>query len=415
MSGAAIGLAFAAASTALFRFCVKSGLIQGGAQKVDAKQPEQQQEQQKQQQQQQHLLPSTVRSILSHRPEDIDPRMPEYIRLLSDLGAHECWHKHGTFAEHLVDVWSILVLWGQPEAVCRMGLFHSTYSNSFVNLALLKPDADRGVLRRLVGDEAEFLVDLFCSVPRMEILFKHCIPAGRVPESITVKHIRTGAPLVLDKKTIATFLLFTMADWSEQWFGWQDHMFGNHEGKFQFQDDNPHTLWPGDNRPGMWMSFVSRLGAMVREAADCGVAVPPVFAACTHELSGHDERRARDLYWDVVHNKTEARDAAAALAALQEAVACNPFVAEPRVVMAQLLLAAGRFDEAAAQARRAVELLSEWGTAWDKRVMWRGWVAWARVLLQSARERTWPDTAMGVINLGLVDGIDRGDTKAKAA
>ena len=47
--------------------------------------------------------------------------------------------------------------------------------------------------------------------------------------------------------------------------------------------------------------------------------------------------------------------------------------------------------------------LLAWGTAWDKRVGWEAWVAWARVLQQHAAEREpFPETVMGVVNLGLV-------------
>ena len=47
-------------------------------------------------------------------------------------------------------------------------------------------------------------------------------------------------------------------------------------------------------------------------------------------------------------------------------------------------------------------LLAEWATPWDKRVAWEAWVAWTRVLLKAARERSWPTDAMGMISLGEV-------------
>ena len=69
---------------------------------------------------------------------------------------------------------------------------------------------------------------------------------------------------------------------------------------------------------------------------------------------------------------------------------------------AQSLLGGRRFEEAAAEAAAALELLGEWGTAWDKRLSWEAWIAWARVLLKGARERAWPETAFGIISLGEV-------------
>jgi hypothetical protein len=190
-----------------------------------------------------------------------------------------------------------------------------------------------------------------------------------------------------------------MADYAEQHFGWQDRLFALPDGD-GVKRGGPHAPWPGDNRPGLWMGLNGRLGL---RAARCGVEpLPPVFARCTVELAREAEREARDLYWQVVCDP-EVQDAPArAEDRLRRAVACNPFVAEPHVLLAQLHLSAGRWDAALAEARAALALLAEWGTAWDKRVGWDAWVAWSRVLLKAARERDWPDTALGIISLGEV-------------
>jgi hypothetical protein len=42
--------------------------------------------------------------------------------------------------------------------VARCGLYHSAYSNSYVNLAIFKPDTGRETVRSAVGTEAEELV-----------------------------------------------------------------------------------------------------------------------------------------------------------------------------------------------------------------------------------------------------------------
>lgn len=59
----------------------------------------------------------------------------------------------------------------------------------------------------------------------------------------------------------------------------------------------------------------------------------------------------------------------------------------------------------ASQAERAVRLLCQWGTQWDKRMSWEAWLAFARVIVQNAKQRTWPTTAFGMLNLGLVEGL----------
>jgi hypothetical protein len=90
--------------------------------------------------------------------------------VLRAAGAGECWHKHGTFLAHLLEVHRILRLWATPDAVCRCGLYHSAYSNSYVNLAIFEPDVGRARVAAVVGDEAERLVHLFCVVPRQQIV-----------------------------------------------------------------------------------------------------------------------------------------------------------------------------------------------------------------------------------------------------
>ena len=51
----------------------------------------------------------------------------------------------------------------------------------------------------------------------------------------------------------------------------------------------------------------------------------------------------------------------------QHSVKLNPFVAEPRIAWCQLLYHRGAYNEAAEQSAKALELLYQWGTCWDKR------------------------------------------------
>lgn len=189
--------------------------------------------------------------------ESIDPRLPGLLKILQQRGAGECFHKHGTFYEHLLHTYRILKVWGCSDAIALFGLFHSSYSNSYVNLAIFAPDVDRNVVRGLIGDEAEALVHLFCVVPRQQVIFDNLMlkitddelaaglaqyenpkkssvvtEAGAkgahdkmklfVPEGgMVVQHIRTGEDIVLHRRLVAVFLLLTMADFIDQWFGFQ--------------------------------------------------------------------------------------------------------------------------------------------------------------------------------------------------
>ncbi|KAL8103555.1 hypothetical protein AgCh_027944 [Apium graveolens] len=51
---------------------------------------------------------------------------------------------------------------------------------------------------------------------------------------------------------------------------------------------------------------------------------------------------------------------------------------------------------------KGLTVLLEWGSPWDKRMLWEGWIAWARVLLMKAKKKSWPQTSWCILNLGLV-------------
>eukprot|EP00966_Prymnesium_polylepis_P270131 6240325-Prymnesium_polylepis.1 len=76
-------------------------------------------------------------------------------------------------------------------------------------------------------------------------------------------------------------------------------------------------------------------------------------------------------------------------------------------MIAQLHVQAGRWNEAQAAAASGLARLYEWGTCWDKRVGWEGWVAWARCIHFQARRAEWPETSGGVESLGAVDDAQR--------
>ncbi|MQL93785.1 hypothetical protein Taro_026441 [Colocasia esculenta] len=409
---------------------------------------------------------AAARPFLRGELEQVDPALPSLVAVLRSVGAGECWHKHGSFLDHLVEVYRILKLWSAPDDVARCGLFHSAYSNSYVNLAIFDPSTSRDCVSGLLGGPAERLVHLFCVVPRQplihdDLLFRYASDAElaehlRLSEAslaelrergasdpeepwrrklrevlpadgVTARHIKTGEPVAVSRRMVAVFLLMTMADFSDQIFGFQDALFDNVDGRLEFSGNNPTALWPGDGKPGLWVNSASRMGAIYALIAreeeiyqeerkkageepalerdeDIELVIPPVFEGCTRVLDAGDQIAARDMYWEAVcgggRGGAEALDRAEGL--LRGCVERNPFVGEPRLVLAQVYLGQGRWEEAAAEAEEGLRLLLEWGSCWDKRMAWEGWVAWGRVLLMKARERSWPETAWGVLNLGLV-------------
>ncbi|KAK8558833.1 hypothetical protein V6N13_098458 [Hibiscus sabdariffa] len=410
----------------------------------------------------QSLLASS-RPFLRGELHSVDNNLPSLVAVLRSVGAGECWHKHGSFLEHLVDIYRILKIWKAQDPVCLCGLFHSAYSNSYVNLAIFDPSTGRDVVRAHVGEAAERLIHLFCIVPRQplihdDLLFKYSDSelvqhlgaseislknakekgvfddeeawrkklGGLLPENgVVVKHIKTGEDVSVSRRVLAIFLLMTMADFSDQLFGFQDVLFENHDGRLEFAGNYNVALWPGSGKPGLWVNSISRMGAIysliVREeeifveqrkrAGGVGVeikrdeeielVVPPVFDNCTKVLGAQEQIEARDLYWEAVCDDSKAGQERAEELLLRS-IEKNPFVGEPHVVLAQLYLTKGRFEEAEEEAEKGLVLMLEWSSPWDKRMSWEGWIAWGRVVLMKAKDKCWPQTSWGVLNLGLV-------------
>ncbi|XP_061357918.1 uncharacterized protein LOC133302189 [Gastrolobium bilobum] len=408
-------------------------------------------------------LLDSARPFLRGEFESIDKNLPSLVATLRSVGAGECWHKHGSFLDHLVDIYRILKLWKVPNSVCLCGLFHSAYSNSYVNLAIFDPSTGREVVRGHVGEEAERLIHLFCVVPRQplihddllfnysdEELVQHLHQSeislwnakekglfngeegwrnklqGVLPaDGIRVKHIRTGEGVHVSRRVVAVFLMMTMADFCDQLYSFQDMLFDNVNGRLEFSGNNFGALWPGDGKPGLWLNSISRMGALyaliVREEEifmeekkraglgvvdherdeDLELVLPPVFDNCTKVLDAGDQIVARDLYWEAVCD-VPGKGLGKVEELLVGSIKKNPFVGEPYVVLSQVYLTEGRFEEAEKHAERGLTLLLEWGCPWDKRTSWEGWIAWTRVLLMKAKEKSWPQSSWGILNLGLV-------------
>jgi hypothetical protein len=333
---------------------------------------------------------------------DLAPMLPVVLA----RGVGQDWHKAGTFRHHLVGVARSLALWQQPREVRLLGLLHSVYGNAFVDLVKFDAASERGRLRELVGDAAEQLVYLFCTASRAQ--FTQRVLAGEieVDGSVTVERIgQAQGAVCLSAYEVAAFLVVTMADFMEQWFSWQDDIFSGFP-QVAHRPQGVHwmaSLWPGPMRPSARMVHqISRLGeALQHPALRDLLPLPPVFAGCTKGLTAADEAAATSLYWSVIQQDQPLVQADATTAVLEQAVRHNPWVGEPQMVLAQLYLTAGRRDEARVAAESALQLFSQWGNTWDKRVQWEAWVAWTRILLQSSTDGTWPERVDKLNNLAL--------------
>ncbi|KAM7260117.1 hypothetical protein ACFE04_015858 [Oxalis oulophora] len=409
-------------------------------------------------------LLTAARPFLRGELETVDKSLPSLLATLRSVGAGECWHKHGSFLDHLFDIYKILKLWNSQDPVCLCGLFHSAYSNAYVNLAIFDPTTGREVVRSHVGEAAERLIHLFCIVPRQTLIHDDLLFAYNDVElvehlglselalrdakernlfnkeepwrvkinsllpinGIVVKHIKTGEDVVVSRRVVAIFLMMTMADFSDQLFGFQDMLFDNADGRLEFKGNTFTALWPGNGKPGLWMNSCSRMGAiynlivrdeeiMILERIKAGgvevdkdrdeeieLIVPPVFENCRRVLDADEQIEARDLYWKAVCDESNNEGLGLVEEWLLKCIEKNPFVGEPHVVLAQVYLNKGKFEEAESEAAKGLRLLIEWGSPWDKRMSWEGWIAWVRVLLMKAKEKSWVNTSWGILNLGLV-------------
>jgi len=141
------------------------------------------------------------------------------------------------------------------------------------------------------------------------------------------------------KKIIACFAILTVADFGDQRYGWQDLLYGNENAKMTWNNDaDPGALWPGDGKPGLWVSWASHLTKIVKDANVTGVVLPPIFNNCLETLSEENELKARDLYWKVITEYTPSDKAEKARELLHECVSLNPYVGEPHVLLAQIYI-----------------------------------------------------------------------------
>ena len=375
---------------------------------------------------------------------------PRCIQVLKERKAHLCWHKHSTFLDHLVSVHDILLRWMKLSSssssfstenddihsendddwtmIPRIGLFHSAYSNSYVNLALFNVTTERQVVQQLIGITAEEYVYIFCSINRQEVVVNTLLHQNYIPpEGLRVPHLRhANETIYLSARTLYILLIFTMADIADQYFDWQDLLFGggNTDGSMilpgydiYFERHNTKALWPGLSKPGLWMSYVSQLGHVARTyhnststtgstttttSASLGVpTLTPVFDNGTKVLLPNDELIARDLYWSVINGVIS--DEMEIIVTLQACMEKNPFIFEPIVLLSQVYAHRNDYTTTILYATKAMDLQQQWGIAWDKRMSYSAWVAWTKVLLQRAQQQLpWPTNAWDVNNLGYV-------------
>lgn len=96
---------------------------------------------------------------------------------LHEVGAAEVTHTEKGYLAHAIGVYNDLKKWGWDEELARAGIFHSIYGTELFQRFKL-PLEQRGEVRELIGERAEFLCWLNCAMDRPHFDRELLKPAG---------------------------------------------------------------------------------------------------------------------------------------------------------------------------------------------------------------------------------------------
>ncbi|HWZ63626.1 MAG TPA: aspartyl/asparaginyl beta-hydroxylase domain-containing protein [Steroidobacteraceae bacterium] len=233
--------------------------------------------------------------------------------------------------DHLMGTRDILQRWGQAPTLYRAGLFHSCYAREGDRRALFSL-AERSTVRALIGQESEEVVYAFCTVDR-----------SRLSEFRSgARDVRSGA--LLPQRVAIDLVLLEIAGTA---------------------DDSGRE----DGAPGAGMARCSELGLTVRPHL---AKAPPIFDDLTRALCAESEQLAIDQY--LVGGIKLLGDPDSARVPLAAAARANPWVGETHLLLALAELLSDDWVSTRTEARKGLDLLRGWGTAWDKRRPWREWL-----------------------------------------
>ncbi len=98
---------------------------------------------------------------------DVPPITGPRLDMLRALGFADLQHdSHVPFLSHLVGTRRLLASWGERQALCDAGLFHSVYGTEY-----FEPDRspERDEVVAVIGEDAERIAWLWCAIRRTTI------------------------------------------------------------------------------------------------------------------------------------------------------------------------------------------------------------------------------------------------------
>jgi hypothetical protein len=122
-------------------------------------------------------------------PDEEYDRFKLAYRLLEHLGAQYVKHSGRTLIQHLPGTWRILSKEAEREPVCLAGLYHSIYGTNFFKTSIMEPGEvkNRALIQSIIGDEAEHLAYLFCTIDRPYILLNGAFGGPERQDLLTIE------------------------------------------------------------------------------------------------------------------------------------------------------------------------------------------------------------------------------------
>ncbi|NQZ12228.1 MAG: hypothetical protein HRT35_34180 [Algicola sp.] len=137
----------------------------------------------------------------------------KHIDLLIELGTEDVQHEKGSFFDHLKGVAKLLQDWGNGEAVCLAGLFHSIYGTQNFRQQTISYER-REKIAAMISDEGENLVYLFCICDRRTFFANFAALATHGP--LVIFDEENQKNLSVDRPTLVKLMELEMANLLDQ-------------------------------------------------------------------------------------------------------------------------------------------------------------------------------------------------------
>jgi hypothetical protein len=259
-----------------------------------------------------------------NEPLRLVDRLADVERALLQRGANTVQHSRWSLQVHLVGTFELLEYWRQREALCLAGLLHSAYSTDAFRRGVFDIE-ERAFVRDIIGEEAECLAFLFCSIRRDELIESIRVNARSRTGDLTVDSWRDGRTLTVTPSQVGDLLLLHLANIAEQ-------------------------SCATDSSPSPWLAAASELACY---AAAFSSNVPTIFSGCTARIDIADEDRLVGVYG--LATSPAAERASHIDQALRRAAEAVGAVGEPFVWLGLLALSRGDFRSGLVSRRAFVE------------------------------------------------------------